>query len=89
MARGTAVARGGEAPAILARAAGYARERRCPSGGYCFFRLDEPNAADTCFALHVLSLAGEIPGDHETVRFLHELQAPDGSYPSLAAALYA
>ena len=66
----------------------YVRERRCPSGGYCFYRLDEPNAGDTFHALQILSLLGEHIHDDETVAFLEGLQEPDGSYPSYAAALF-
>jgi hypothetical protein len=67
----------------------YVRERRCPSGGYCFYRLDEPNAGDTFHALQVLSLLGEKIRDEETVSFLQGLQKSDGSYSSHAAALSA
>jgi len=67
----------------------YVRERRCPSGGYCFYRLDEPNAGDTFHALQILSLLGEKVRDEETVRFLQDLQQPDGTYSSHAAALFA
>lgn len=67
----------------------YVRERRCPSGGYCFYRLDEPNAGDTFYALQVLSLLGQEVRDEETAAFLQGLQEPDGSYPSHAAALFA
>lgn len=67
----------------------YTMSRRCPSGGYCFYRLDEPNAGDTCFALGILSLLGERDADEKTVRFLQDLQYPDGSYPSLSCALFA
>lgn len=67
----------------------YVQERRCPSGGYCFYRLDEPNAGDTFHALQVLSLLGEKVRDEEAVTFLQGLQQPDGSYSSHAAALFA
>lgn len=67
----------------------YVHERRCPSGGYCFYRLDEPNAGDTFYALQVLSLLGQEVRDEETAAFLQGLQEPDGSYPSHAAALFA
>lgn len=67
----------------------YVRSRRCPSGGYCFYRLDEPNAGDTCFALGILSFLGEMDADEKTIRFLQNLQYPDGSYPSLSCALFA
>ena len=67
----------------------YVRERRCPSGGYCFYRLDEPNAGDTFYALQVLSLLGQEVRDEETAAFLQGLQERDGSFPSHAAALFA
>ncbi|HEU17307.1 MAG TPA: hypothetical protein ENO06_01095 [Methanolinea sp.] len=67
----------------------YVHERRCPSGGYCFYRLDEPNAGDTFHALQILSLLGEEIRDDETAAFLQGIQKPGGSYPSYAAALYA
>ncbi|MDH7510079.1 MAG: prenyltransferase/squalene oxidase repeat-containing protein [Methanolinea sp.] len=84
---------GGPVPAggldIPAGTVEYARSRRCPSGGYCFYRLDEPNAGDTCFALGILSLMGQRDADEKTVRFLQDLQYPDGSYASLSCALFA
>ena len=67
----------------------YVQERRCLSGGYCFYRLDEPNAGDTFHALQVLFLLGELNRDDETATFLQDLQHPDGSYSSHAAALFA
>lgn len=67
----------------------YVKERRCRSGGYCFYRLDEPNASDTFHALQVLSLLGEKVHDEETVTFLQGLQQSEGSYSSHAAALFA
>jgi len=67
----------------------YVQERRCPSGGYCFYRLDEPNAGDTFHALQILFLLGELNRDDETVAFLQGLQQSDGSYSSHAAALFA
>jgi hypothetical protein len=78
----------GNTPALV-RTLHYVQERRCPSGGYCYYRLDEPNAGDTWYALHILSLLGEKVKDGETARFLQGLQEPDGSYASYSAALYA
>ena len=53
----------------------YILERRCPSGGYCFYRLDEPNAEDTYYALKTLKLLGIDPGkDSKTVSFLKSLK---------------
>ena len=55
----------------------------------CIYRLDEPNAGDTFYALQVLSLLGQELHDDETVSFLLGLQKPDGSYSSYSAALFA
>lgn len=71
------------------RILGYIWACRCPSGGFCFYMLDEPNAADTFYAIHALSLLGGRVDDPETAAFLQSLQAPDGSYASYAAALHA
>lgn len=58
----------------------YIRERRCPSGGYCFYRLDEPNAADTFYALDSYRLLGEpFKEDPETLQYLLRFQQEDGS----------
>jgi hypothetical protein len=67
---------------------GYIRMRRCKSGGYCFYRLDHPNAADTFYALHSLLLLGKDLYDEQTREFLKSLQKEDGSYSSVQAALY-
>jgi len=58
----------------------YIRERRCPAGGYCFYRLDEPNAADTFSALDSYRLLGEpVQEDRETLRYHRGFQQEDGS----------
>jgi hypothetical protein len=62
----------------------YITERRCESGGYCFYRLDEPNAGDTFYALASLAILGALPRDDETTRtYLHSFQRPDGSFPNV------
>jgi len=62
----------------------YIRDRRCASGGYCFYRLDEPNAADTFYALASYRLLDEpVPDDEATVRLLHRFQHIDGSYANV------
>jgi len=62
----------------------YIRDRRCDSGGYCFYRLDEPNAADTFYALASYRLLDEpVPDDEATVRLLHRFQHTDGSYGNI------
>ena len=58
----------------------YTSERRCTEGGYCFYRLPEPNAADTHAALDAYNRLGGVQEDPATVRFLCSLQRPDGSY---------
>lgn len=63
----------------------YVTERRCPSGGYCFYQLDEPNAADTCRALIIRNILGSLQQDLDTVEFLRSLQSPGGSFSSLSA----
>ncbi|MDH7594200.1 MAG: hypothetical protein QHG99_07615 [Methanomicrobiales archaeon] len=45
----------------------YVKGCRCGSGGYCFYRLDEPNAADTYHALFTMVLLGEDVRDEKTV----------------------
>lgn len=67
----------------------YVKACRCLGGGYCFYRLDEPNAADTYYALYSLSLLGEALDDEESAAFLLDLQKPDGAYPSPFAGLCA
>lgn len=53
----------------------YIRERRCSSGGYCFYRLDEPNAGDTFHALASLAMLDALPVDDDATRnFLHTFQ---------------
>ncbi|MBN1432821.1 MAG: hypothetical protein JW931_08625 [Methanomicrobiaceae archaeon] len=66
----------------------YIEERKCISGGFCFYKLDHPNAADTFHAMHSLKLLGRDYSGDKTLRFLLSLQREDGSYPSVQAALY-
>ena len=67
----------------------YITERRCPDGGFCFYRLNEPNAADTFYAVSSLTLLGEHFSDDVTVSWLLGLQQDDGSYPTLYVGYYA
>jgi len=61
----------------------YITERRCASGGYCFYRLDEPNAGDTFFALASLAILDALPqNDRATLGYLRSFQQPDGSFPN-------
>ncbi|QSZ66237.1 hypothetical protein RJ40_01350 [Methanofollis aquaemaris] len=66
----------------------YIAERRCADGGYCFYRLEEPNPADTFFALDTLRLLGAVPDDPETACWLLERQGEDGRYYSLESGYY-
>jgi len=66
----------------------YVRGRRCREGGYCFYRLEEPNGSDTFHAVATLALLGALGEDVETVSFLKERQLPDGSYESVMQAYY-
>ncbi len=66
----------------------YVRERRCKDGGYCFYRLEEPNGSDTYHALSSLRWLGQLERDEETAAFLLARQAPDGSYESIFQAGY-
>src|SRR5208337_3892407 len=61
----------------------YISERRCASGGYCFYRLDEPNAADTLYALASLALLDAVPDDPVTLSYLHAFQRTDGSFSNV------
>ena len=53
----------------------YIQERRCRSGGYCFYRLDEPNAGDTFHALASLAMLDALPdNDVATRKYLYSFQ---------------
>lgn len=62
----------------------YILNRRCQDGGYCFYRLNEPNAADTYYALASLQMLASLPEDDEdTLSFLHAFQREDGSFANI------
>jgi hypothetical protein len=62
----------------------YIRERRCASGGYCFYRLDEPNAGDTFHALASLAMLGALPDDDDaTQSYLRMFQHKDGNFSNV------
>ena len=67
----------------------YVLERKCPSGGFCFYKLDEPNGSDTWHALSILDLLHVRFEDEATVAYLRGTQRPDGSYDGIYAAYYA
>jgi|YelNatPaOPRAMG01_1025707.scaffolds.fasta_scaffold15971_5 hypothetical protein len=66
----------------------YIHLRRCEKGGYCFYRLEEPNCADTYYALFSLNLTNNLAPDPQTEVFLLDRQKPDGSYESLSQAFF-
>lgn len=67
----------------------YVLERECPRGGFCFYRLDEPNGSDTWFALSILNVLHVPFRSDKTRRYLIGLQQPDGTFDSLYTAYYA
>jgi len=73
---------------IRERVIDYVLQCQCPSGGYCFYGIDEPNGSDTYFALSILNCLDAIFNDNKTVSFLQNMQQNDGSYDSIFAAFY-
>ena len=71
------------------RAIHYVMARRCRGGGFCFYRLEEPNGSDTYYALSALSLLGMDMKDYDTMQFLKNVQEDDGSYATTFLAFYA
>ncbi|MDO8841500.1 hypothetical protein [Methanocalculus sp.] len=62
----------------------YILERRCSNGGYCFYRLDEPNCGDTFYAITSLEMLGALPTEDEaTSSFLHSFQQNDGGFSNV------
>ena len=62
----------------------YIHERRCRSGGYCFYRLDEPNAGDTFHALASLALLDALPEDNSATRdYLSTFRNPDKHFSNV------
>jgi len=64
-------------------------------GGYSFsypiYGVEFPSSvSETFYALAILSLLNEeIPSKAKTIRYLHDIQRPDGMYDSLGVAFYA
>jgi hypothetical protein len=58
----------------------YVHSLECPSGGFCFYGLDEPNLADTFFATYTLSLLSRAPiASERTIAFVRRFfQLPLG-----------
>ncbi len=66
----------------------YVLERKCQAGGFCFYKLEEPNGSDTFYALSILALMGIEFQDDKTLIQLRNMQHPDGSYNSVYMAYY-
>lgn len=66
----------------------YVLERRCRPGGFCFYKLEEPNGSDTWFALSILGFLHYEFRDESTVKYLRAMQHPDGAYDSIYSAFY-
>lgn len=93
---GSALERGSSPPEIRAgmgslrdSVAAYVTARLCKGGGFCFYRLEEPNGADTYYALATLRLLSVGFSEKRTVAFLQRMQLVDGSYESIYTAFYA
>lgn len=67
----------------------YIQERRCSNGGFCFYQLDEPNTADTFWALASLVELGIRPKDAATAEYLATYQKQGGGFASPYTAYYA
>ena len=52
---------------VKERTINYVTRCRCVEGGFCFYRLEEPNASDTYYALSILNLLGVDIEDDDTV----------------------
>ncbi len=66
----------------------YVLDRHCLKGGFCFYKLDEPNGSDTWYALSILRLLYYEFRDDATVNYLRAMQHQDGSYDSIYSAFY-
>ncbi|MBN1829564.1 MAG: hypothetical protein JW884_10530 [Deltaproteobacteria bacterium] len=66
----------------------YVLARRCESGGFCFYKLDEPNGSDCYYALSILNQLDVPFHDDKTVAWLQNMQHDDGSYDSIFNAFY-
>lgn len=73
---------------LKVRTINYVMECKCKEGGFCFYRLEEPNGADTYYALSILNLLGVDFKDKDTVGYLKNMQEEDGSYSSIYSAYY-
>ena len=70
------------------RVVSYVLERKCQAGGFCFYKLEEPNGSDTFYALSILALMGVEFRDDKTLLYLRTMQHRDGSYNSIYMAYF-
>jgi len=62
----------------------YIQDRWCSSGGYCFYRLDEPNAGDTFHALASLAILNALPDNDDATRdYLHTFRNQDNHFSNV------
>ena len=54
----------------------YVLDRKCLSGGFCFYKLEEPNGSDTWNALSILDLLRVRFEDEATIAYLRGTQHP-------------
>jgi hypothetical protein len=73
---------------IKEQAVNYVMDRKCKEGGFCFYRLEEPNASDTYYALSIMNLLDINFKDENTLAYLRSLQNNHGSYQSFYSAFY-
>lgn len=73
---------------VIEKAIDYVMARQCRGGGFCFYRLDEPNGLDTFSALSILKVLDVSFKDKKTIAYLQNMQHGDGSYDSIFAAFY-
>jgi len=66
----------------------YVMDRECKTGGFCFYRLEEPNGSDTYYAVSILHLLDVEYNDNNTITFLKNMQRYDGSFDSIYLAYY-
>jgi hypothetical protein len=66
----------------------YVLSRRCEGGGFCFYKLEEPNGSDSYHALSILDLLGVPFQDEKTVDYLQTMQHGDGTYDSVFSSFY-
>ena len=68
---------------------GYVESTRSDDGGYCLYRLNESNAADTFYAVYVLTALNRlVPEPELTADFLQQRQGSDGTFQSVYSADY-